>query len=74
MEYRSCSHTDTCHKTTPQRDGESCGATDALPDSYSERSVVPYDLSEAIREACEAALDGETPEQATIAEALEVVE
>jgi hypothetical protein len=66
MEYRSCSHMDTCHETTPHRDGEVHSATHALPDTYAERSLVPYDLSESIRDACEAALDGTAPEQATI--------
>jgi len=63
MPYHSCSHTDTCHDTTPQRDGGTCAATHALPDTYSERSLVPYKLSKAIRDACEAGLDGDVAEQ-----------
>ena len=65
IEYRSCSHMDDCHETTPQRNGETSSATHALPDTYAERSLVPRELSEQIRDACERALDGTAPEQTT---------
>jgi hypothetical protein len=68
MKYRSCSNMDTCHETTPQRNGGSTTATYALPDTYEKRSVVPYNLSTAIRESCEQAFNGETPEQVELGE------
>lgn len=68
MEYRSCSHMDTCHDTTPRRDGGTSSATVALPDTYAERSKVPQKLSMSIRDACEAALDGDVAEQSALAE------
>jgi len=68
MEYKSCSHMDDCHSATPQRDGEVCSATEALPDTYEERSLVPFELSASIRDATEAALDGDVPLQTTAAD------
>ena len=63
MEYRSCVEGDGCHISTPRSDTRH--PNDSIPSNSSEASKVPYELSDAIREACEAALDGEAPTQTT---------
>jgi len=64
MEYRHCpheSHTDENGVTDMERG----------PSDPSDRAKVPYELSEAIRGACERALDGNAPVQTTADEWLE---
>ena len=59
---RRCAYGDDCHINT--RNGTT--ATQAAGyDTAAKRSKVPCELSDAIREACEAALDGEAPTQTT---------
>jgi hypothetical protein len=63
---RACDYGDDCHRSN--RDGSNLmrhelGKTDAA-----DRSVVPYDLSQSIRDACETALDGDAPEPTTLGE------
>jgi hypothetical protein len=64
IEYRRCDH-DT---HTDER-----GITDFElgPSDPAERAKVPYGLSEAIRDACEAGLDGEAPVQTTLVDEVE---
>jgi hypothetical protein len=50
MEYRKCMKDDPCHRHIRTID-ESVSATDAMPESHAERSLVPYEFSKAIREA-----------------------
>jgi len=61
LSYRRCPH-----DTHTREDG----VTDFElgPSDPTERAKVPYDLSESIRDACEAGLDGEVPEQTTLTE------
>jgi hypothetical protein len=66
MDYRRCRANQPCHTENVEHDGTS--ATSLLGETAAERSVVPYELSEAIRDACEASLDGEVAEQTTLAE------
>ena len=66
---RSCSYGDDCHAyNTDQEHGGlgNCNASGTRDSS--ERAKIPYDLSESIRDACEAALDGDAPKQAALAE------
>lgn len=65
MTYRKCSD-DGCHKSNTDSDGYS--AIQSMPSDSGVRAKIPYPLSEAIRDACERALDGEVPEQAPLAE------
>jgi hypothetical protein len=58
---RRCDYGDDCHESN--REG-----TNNYPDDPNEKAEVPYDLSESIRDACEAALDGDAPVQTTAAE------
>lgn len=64
--YLSCSFGDACHETN--RDGEhgGLGNCDVIGDTPAERSKVPYELSESILDACDAALAGEVREQVTV--------
>jgi hypothetical protein len=67
MTFRRCSGTGDCHQSNTEDDGSE--ATASMNDgSAAERAKVPYDLSEAIRDACEQALDGNATEQPTLAE------
>lgn len=61
MEYRRCPHDSHTRED---------GVTDFElgPSNPADRAKLPYDLSAAIRDACEAALDGDAPEQATVAD------
>lgn len=56
---RRCDYGDDCHEQN--REG-----TNNYPDDPNEKAVVPYELSDAIRETSERALDGEAPVQASI--------
>jgi hypothetical protein len=68
MTYRRCSRGDDCHANgsyTPDESQDRIGVL-AESDDPAARSALPYDLSEAIRDACEAALDGDAPEATTL--------
>ena len=67
MSYKSCHPTDDCHEENPGGRAAHNGSDDPYSNSHAERSKVPYDLSEAIRDACEAGLDGDAIEQQTLA-------
>lgn len=67
MEFRKCSGPAPCHVANSADDGAEAIASMNDVDQ-SERSKVPYQLSEQIREACEAALDGDAQRQATVAD------
>jgi len=55
MTYRRCQHGDDCHTSNTENDGTSAIASmDGL--DHAERSLVPYNLSESIRDACETGL------------------
>jgi len=64
LSYQSCSRGAACHVRNVEDDGTS--ATASMSNDVAERSLVPYDLSESIREACEAGLRGEVAEQVTL--------
>lgn len=74
MTYRRCSPGAVCHETT-----SSYTADESQPrlgvlakrDDPAERAMLPYELSESIRDACEAALDGDVAEQATLGEVVD---
>ena len=61
--YRACSAGSSCHD--PSR-LDSDNSKRPMPNDPAERAKVPEDLSTAIRDACEAGLDGEVPEQTTL--------
>lgn len=61
--YLSCSPGSDCHIANPRDEHPT---QDKYPDDVSERSKVPYELSEAIREAVDAAERGDVREQATL--------
>jgi len=73
---RRCAYGDDCHAdNTDQNHGGQGNARDAWRDDMgdkvrdpAERAKVPFDLSASFRDACEAALDGDAPEQATVAD------
>jgi len=62
--FKACSPGDGCHDSEPRGMGS---GEDHVRDP-AERAKVPADLSAAIRDACEAGLDGDAPEQTTLAE------
>jgi len=63
----ACGHART--KSYKEHGGGSDNRQGLLTENDSaERAKVPYDLSESIRDACEAGLDGEVPEQTTLTE------
>jgi hypothetical protein len=63
MSYKHCGNARNCH--TQNLDDDGTPATASMSDDHAERSLVPYELSNAIREACERGLDGEAPVQTT---------
>jgi hypothetical protein len=71
MTYRRCAPGADCHDETggyePDRSQPRLG-TLSESDDPAERAKVPAALSAAIRDACEAGLDGDAPEQTTLAE------
>lgn len=69
FQYRTCGPGEDCHTASP-RGFDSDDSTDHVRDP-AERAKVPAGLSESIRQSCEQALDGEAPEQSTLAEATE---
>lgn len=69
MTYRRCSNGDNCHQSRRRR--EKTGdehPMDTLPRDPAERAKVPYELSESVRVAVDAAYENPPPEQATLAE------
>lgn len=66
MLFEQCSGEGFCHNNNTEGDGYS--AVQFMPSDTAERAKVPYKLSEAIRDACEAALDGDVAEQAKLGE------
>lgn len=66
MTYRRCSRGSRCHVANVEYDGTS--ATRILGDTHAERSKVPYELSEAIRDAVEDALESQPAHQQTLTE------
>lgn len=72
MTYRSCSRGRPCHEANVEYDGTS--ATRVLGDTPAERAKVPYELSDAILEAVEAAIDGPTSEQSDLTEVATLAE
>jgi len=71
MTYRRCSPGDTCHTATGSYTADESQprlGVLAESDEPAERSALPYDFSEAIRDACERALDGEAAEQTPLAD------
>jgi len=67
MTFRRCRSGDDCHVSNTDDDGHE--AINSMNDiSQAERAKVPYQLSESIRDACEAALDGDAPEQTVMGE------
>jgi hypothetical protein len=67
LAYRSCTRGSTCHATV-RRDDDHAGALANDNRDPAKRAKVPYELSESIRDACEAALDGEVAEQTPLAD------
>jgi hypothetical protein len=63
MSYRACRAGEDCHERNPHEGGDR-----PRPRNPAERAKVPYELSDAIREACERGLDGDAPEQQTLSE------
>jgi len=62
--YLTCSYGDDCHAHNTDQDHGGRGNCDASGTRDSaERAKVPYELSDAIREACEAGLRGTAAEQ-----------
>ena len=68
MSYRWCGYDANCHSENTH--GGVANTADPYPRDPAERAKVPYELSAAIRDACEAALDGEVAEQATLEEVM----
>jgi len=64
MDYRSCVEGNDCHIQTPRSDERH--PSDSIPTDQAEASKVPYELSTAIREACELGLDGDAREQSEL--------
>ena len=66
FKYRSCKYGDDCHTYNTDNDHGGKGSTDHMGNTAAKRSLVPYELSESIRDACESGLDGTAPEQTTL--------
>ena len=72
MTYRRCTYGDGCHQYNTDQDHGGDGNVRTMfqqttsGSDPAERAKVPADLSTAIRDACEAGLDGEVPEQTTL--------
>jgi hypothetical protein len=68
MRFEKCpGRGSNCHTANSEDDG-TCAIASMDRTDHAERSKVPYDLSEAIWDAVNAALDGRAAEQSTIAE------
>jgi hypothetical protein len=57
--YLSCNTGDDCHAYNTDGEHGGLGNCDVIADDHAERSLVPYDLSESIRESVESAHAGE---------------
>ena len=69
LTYRRCSPGSDCHIRSRSRRGPGDDAPGkALPRDPAERAKVPFELSASIRDATEAALDGDVPLQTTAAD------
>lgn len=68
MAYRSCNTGDECHEYNTDGDHGGLGNCDVMGKDPAERAKVPYELSAAIRDACERAFEHPPPEQATLVE------
>jgi len=69
LSYRACSYGESCHvDNTDQEHGGLGNCNVSGTRDAAERAKVPYDLSAAIRDAAERALDGEVAEQQTLGE------
>lgn len=71
MTYRSCSYGDDCHQfNTDQENGGlgNMGGIQEYTRDPAERAKVPFELSESIRDAVEAAIEGPTTEQSNLSE------
>lgn len=66
LSYKSCSAGESCHASNGADDGYS--AIQSMPSDYGERAKVPLELSRAILDTVNAALEGDTPEQTTFEE------
>jgi len=66
MTFERCRSGASCHTSNGADDGTS--AVQSMPSDTGVRSKVPAELSAAIRDACEAALDGDVAEQTTLGE------
>lgn len=64
LTYRSCPTGANCHNNNTETDGSSAVAS--MPSDIAERALVPRQLSEAIKSAVDAALNGESAEQTTL--------
>jgi hypothetical protein len=67
MTFKRCSGSGNCHRSNTEDDGAEAVASMNDGDK-AERALVPYELSESIRDACEAGLTNSVPEQATLFE------
>lgn len=72
MTYKSCPRAAKCHTSNTDDDGTS--AVDSMPGDTAERSLFPRELSEAIREAVDTAIDGPTTEQSDLTEVATLAE
>jgi len=61
MTYKSCPRGANCHNSNTEDDGTS--AIQSMPSDTGERSLFPRELSEAIRDAVEKAIENPPPEQ-----------
>ena len=61
IDYRSCTEGSGCHISTPRSNERH--PSDSIPSDSAKASLVPYELSESIRNACESGLDGTAPKQ-----------
>jgi len=65
MTFRRCAAGKSCHVSNTEDDGlEAIASMNDI--GQAERSLVPYGLSDSIREACEQALDGNAVEQSAL--------
>jgi len=69
MTYRRCSYGDSCHINT--REGTNAMSYEAGKRSAAERSKVPYELSEAIRDAIETEYESPSPTQTELTEVIQ---
>lgn len=67
MKFRKCSGAAPCHVRNAADDGREAVAS-MNEGGPAERAKVPYELSEQIRRACERALEGSAPTQASVAD------